>query len=136
MAIKNSDAQVLQHILKYCFEVEATSKLFHVNAMKIKDNFIVRNALNMPIQQIGELAKHLTKEFTESHNEIPWRSIRGMRNIFAHDYGNCDPKKIWGTVSCDIPVLKKYCIDTLKENNMLIPKPESIQNTASNQYSR
>ena len=136
MALENRDTQILQQIVKYCFEVEATSNLFRVNANKIKENFIIRNALSMPIQQIGELAKHLTKDFTESHAEIPWRSIRGMRNIFAHDYGNCDPEKIWGTVSCDIPVLRKYCIDTLKKNNKPIPKPESIQNTTSAQIAK
>lgn len=136
MALKNSDAQILQYILKYCFEVETTSKLFRVSANKIKENFIIRNALSMPIQQIEELVKHLTKDFTESHTEVPWRSIRGMRNIFAHDYGNCDPEKIWGTVSCDIPMLRKYCIDTLRENNKPIPKPESIQNTTSTQIAK
>ena len=39
MALKNSDAQILQYILKYCFEVETTSKLFRVSANKIKENF-------------------------------------------------------------------------------------------------
>jgi Na+/phosphate symporter len=29
MALKNSDAQMLQHILKYCFEVEAISQIIN-----------------------------------------------------------------------------------------------------------
>lgn len=27
--------------------------------------------------------------------EIPWRSIRGMRNRLAHDYENILPERIW-----------------------------------------
>jgi uncharacterized protein with HEPN domain len=38
----------------------------------------------MPILQIGELAKNLSDEFRETNNDIPWKAIMGMRDIFAH----------------------------------------------------
>jgi uncharacterized protein with HEPN domain len=36
---------------------------------------------------------------------VPFRSIIGMRNILAHDYGRVDPKELWATVHESLPVL-------------------------------
>ena len=49
-----------------------------------------RNAVAMCLMQIGELAGNLSDEFKDSHKEIPWRAIRGMRNVVAHEYANID----------------------------------------------
>ena len=44
-----------------------------------------------------------------NNKEIPWNSIVGMRNRFAHGYNIMDDSKIWETVIVDIPILKEYC---------------------------
>lgn len=60
--------------------------------------------------QIGELAGHLSEAFKEkTKNEIPWKEIRGMRNIFAHNYLEMDAERIWEVAAEDIPALKKFC---------------------------
>lgn len=40
---------------------------------------------------------------------MPWREIKAMRNIAAHNYGEIDVDILWETAIDDIPCLKKYC---------------------------
>ena len=37
--------------------------------------------------------------------ELPWRSIKGMRNRIVHDYGFIDMQIIYDTVTKSIPEL-------------------------------
>lgn len=39
----------------------------------------------MCVIQIGELAGNISEDFREKHTEIPWRQLRGLRNIYAHN---------------------------------------------------
>lgn len=43
--------------------------------------------------------------FVEQHSEIPWRSMRGMRNSIAHDYFRIDLEVVWDTVQVALPEL-------------------------------
>ena len=38
------------------------------------------------IEIIGEAARMLSSRFTETHSEVDWRSIAGMRNFLVHEY--------------------------------------------------
>ena len=48
---------------------------------------------------------------------MPWKDIRSIRNIAAHNYGELDNEVLWETVTDDIPKLKDYCENILSENN-------------------
>lgn len=61
----------------------------------------------MCIIQLGELANRLSDEAKESSQNIPWRAIKGMRNLHAHDYENVDMEIVWNTLIEDIPMLKQ-----------------------------
>ena len=63
----------------------------------------------MCVFQICELASHLSDTFRAEHPELPWHQIRGMRNLFAHDYGNMDTTGIWETACEDIPAVEAFC---------------------------
>lgn len=59
------------------------------------------------VSQIGELAKEISGDMQEKHSNIPWKSIRGMRNKIVHDYENIDLVVLWGTITKSLPVLAK-----------------------------
>lgn len=126
METTRKNIQILQHIIRYCNQIETTADYFHLTVEILENNFIARNSIYMPIQQIGELSNHLDKAFREEHHEIPWRAIIAMRNIFAHDYDNSDAEVILATVQEDIPELKEYCTHLLKEAGASIPAPEQV----------
>lgn len=50
---------------------------------------------------IGEAATKIGNDYPQwagKHPEIPWRSMRGMRNRLAHGYFEIDLKIVWETV--------------------------------------
>ncbi|MCL5981591.1 MAG: DUF86 domain-containing protein [Firmicutes bacterium] len=55
--------------------------------------------------QIGELANEISANTQSAHPQIPWRSIKGMRNRIVHDYENVDLAVLWGTITNSLPTL-------------------------------
>ncbi|NJL98663.1 MAG: DUF86 domain-containing protein [Synechococcaceae cyanobacterium SM2_3_2] len=54
---------------------------------------------------IGEAAASLFPEVSELYPQIPWRQMRGMRNITVHEYFQVDLTIIWATIQSDLPPL-------------------------------
>jgi len=61
---------------------------------------------------IGEAASRLAPETQVMFPSLPFRSMRGMRNIIAHDYGEVDLELVWKTAATDLPRL----IETLEQH--------------------
>ena len=61
----------------------------------------------MCILQIGEYVSRLSDEFKESHDNIPWRKIKGMRNFAAHQYEHIEFEVLWHTITEELPELKE-----------------------------
>jgi uncharacterized protein with HEPN domain len=38
---------------------------------------------------------------------IPWRMMKGIRNVLVHEYFGVDLEIIWKTIKHDLPALKK-----------------------------
>lgn len=54
----------------------------------------------------------ISKEFKETHKELPWRQIEGIRHILVHGYYTVSAEVLWDVIENDIPslvpVLKEY----------------------------
>ena len=61
---------------------------------------------------IGEAASRLSPETQALFPTLPFRAMRGMRNIIAHDYGEVDLDLVWKTATADLPTL----IETLEQD--------------------
>ena len=110
-----TDEQILEHILKYIGQIEEANKMFNADINELENNSVYRNAAALCVLQIGELAGRLTEDFRSKTSEIiPWKAIRGLRNIVAHHYGGVDYQSLWETISEDIPTLKSFCIQQLE----------------------
>lgn len=57
------------------------------------------------IEIIGEAAARVTDETRDSHPNIPWAAIVGMRNRLIHGYFEIDLDRIWNTVRVNLPPL-------------------------------
>jgi len=67
-----------------------------------------QQAVIMSLVIIGEAATKLMDRysgFMDRHAEIPWRSMRGMRNRVAHGYFEIDVEMVWETVQTALPDL-------------------------------
>lgn len=69
----------------------------------------------MLIESIGEGVKKIDKLLpgflSEYASEVPWRSIKGLRDHIAHGYFNIDADIIYDVVSNEIPQLKLVFIN-------------------------
>ena len=57
-------------------------------------------------ENIGEAAKHLSKELKSQYPDVPWKEIAGFRDILSHEYFGVDTTEVWKIVSEDLPELK------------------------------
>ena len=79
-----------------------------------KDDFLsdkrTQQAVIMNFIIIGEAATKVMDgyaEFTLAHPDIPWRSMRNMRNRMAHVYFDINLDVVWDTVHEWLPELLK-----------------------------
>ena len=61
-----------------------------------------QDAVMRRLEIVGEAASRLAPETRELFPHLPFRSMRGMRNILVHDYGDVDLEQVWTTVQRDI----------------------------------
>ena len=113
--MSDRDIEIIRHIRRYCDEVILAKDRFGDEREAFMADPVYRNAVSMPIQQVGELAKHLSDAFIADHPEIPWKQIKGMRTWFAHQYFNMDREVIWEAMQEGIPPLKAFCDRLLRE---------------------
>jgi len=71
-----------------------------------------QDAVIRRIEIIGEATAHLTDATRQVIPQLPFRKIRGMRNIMAHDYANVELKIVWEVATVHVPeiyaVLEKF----------------------------
>ncbi|WP_305045116.1 HepT-like ribonuclease domain-containing protein [Geoalkalibacter sp.] len=64
------------------------------------------SAVIRKLEVIGEAVKHLGNDIRESHRNIPWKQIAGMRDKLIHFYFGVDAHLVWQTVHTRLPELK------------------------------
>lgn len=113
------DIQRLLYIQKYCRMIAESISRFGADYDIFASDSDYFNSVSMSIMQIGEHAKNLSAEFTDSTKErIPWHAIRGIRNMFAHEYITMDSARIWATACDEIPKLLAFCDNVLEQNSV------------------
>jgi uncharacterized protein with HEPN domain len=71
---------------------------------------------------IGEASDHISEEIKTQFSEIEWAQIKGMRNIFVHEYFGIDSRVVWEIIKHDLPDLNKKVhsiINILKKSQNL-----------------
>ena len=66
---------------------------------------LIYDATLRNIELIGEAATHVPTDVRESHRDIPWRAIVGVRNRLAHGYLSISDSVIWSLIQDAIPEL-------------------------------
>ena len=63
----------------------------------------LRYAIERALEIIGEATSNLSDEIKARDDSLPWREMRGLRNIVAHAYHRVDPARTWQVVTSDLP---------------------------------
>ena len=116
--MRSKDRIIIQKIIGYIDDVEK-----YTEGMEAKDFFDVKKTITacaFTVSQIGEIVKEIEEDTMKKYSDIPWNSIKGMRNRIVHDYENVDLSVLWGTIKESLPELK----EKLKE--IIIAEKDSI----------
>ena len=57
------------------------------------------------LEIIGEAARGISEEFRQTHSDLPWNKMVGMRDRLIHGYFDVNLDVVWETVTKYIPLL-------------------------------
>ncbi|WP_374631644.1 DUF86 domain-containing protein [Ferrovibrio sp.] len=63
-------------------------------------------AIKAVLMEISEASRHLPREMIERHPDFLWKEIRGLRNVFAHEYFRIDLDQVWKTIKIRVGPLE------------------------------
>lgn len=96
------DERTLHEIVRLCDSGERLAGRGH--------DWYVSDELNTPglaaesiIIKIGENVARLSGETIGANPQVPWSSIKRMRDRLAHHYEATDYDAVWATLSTDLP---------------------------------
>lgn len=100
--VKDKDERSLREIVRLC---DDGSRLAHRG-----HDWYVSDELNTPglaaesiIIKIGENVARLSDEMIVANPQVPWSSIKRMRDRLAHHYEATDYDAVWATLNTDLP---------------------------------
>lgn len=98
---------------------ERTEKIYDIDDfLGSSDGMILLDAVCMLLIAIGESLKNLDKvtegKLLITYPSIPWKQIKGMRDIISHHYFDVDPAQVLWIVKNETTPLKT-AIDTFIE---------------------
>ena len=113
MREKIKDPGRLQHMLEIALLLEREKDKHSLDS--IKEDKLAFYGLAKMVEIIGEASYKLTHEFKETHPQLPWEEMEGMRHIMVHGYYSISPERLWTTIQNDIPemipILKSYLVE-------------------------
>lgn len=109
--MKSKDRIIIQKIINYIDDIE--NFIYEMEGKMFFSDKKTITACAFSVSQIGELVKEITDETIQKYNNIPWNSIKGMRNRIVHDYENVDLSVLWRTIKESLPDLKNKLKDII-----------------------
>jgi uncharacterized protein with HEPN domain len=112
----------MQHRDKICLhkiikEIDIGKKLIGDTTQEsFMNNEMMKRAVSMTVINVGELIKNVTDELRQSHKEVPWKAVAGMRDITAHRYQTLRMEDVYLTATQDFPMIRSQLEAILEEN--------------------
>jgi uncharacterized protein with HEPN domain len=92
------------------------------------ENMVLLDATCMLLIAIGESLKNLDKttngQLLPTYPSIPWKNVKGLRDIIAHHYFDVDADQILWIIRNEIMPLKKAIEYFIKELNDIYPSKQ------------
>lgn len=95
--LHNRDIYYLEQMVHHAEEALEFFKQIDNSELALSQSSLYQKAISKSLEQMGEMlaAGRLSEELKEKYSFIPWRAIKGYRNMGVHEYNNID----WGEVS-------------------------------------
>ena len=109
--MSEKDRGNLSAILDSCKKIqEFVEDIFDADAFYMDVKTFDAVLMNFVI--IGESVVKISDELKINEPQIPWKRMKGFRNIVAHNYFGVDAEEVWQIIKNNIPELEND-IDTI-----------------------
>ena len=105
------DAQRIDHMLD--FVRRGLQILDGIDDSTYLNSIGLQEQVELNLLHLGEAAAIISDELKDSHPEIPWHDMIGMRNILVHEYFRIKPIVLFETVKTQFPTLERQ-LDVLQ----------------------
>ncbi len=78
-----------------------------ISLAKFKQNELVIDAVVRNFEIIGEASKSIPRSIQHVYPDIPWKEMKGMRDVLIHEYFGVDIKILWHAAKKNLPILRK-----------------------------
>ncbi|NCQ17845.1 MAG: hypothetical protein COZ80_13145 [Ignavibacteria bacterium CG_4_8_14_3_um_filter_37_9] len=94
----------------YLLDVFESSKIIssYLDQKTIEDfleDVQLQDSVIRRLEIIGEATARISVDTQNLYPSIPWREMKGMRNLLIHEYDEIDTELVWKTAKEDIPSL-------------------------------
>jgi uncharacterized protein with HEPN domain len=80
-----------------------------------------RDAVERNLEIVGEAARRVSPETRANFPDIPWRSMIGLRNVLAHEYGDIRYEILWSIIQDKLnPLIRQL-------ENMGVDSPPPVE---------
>jgi uncharacterized protein with HEPN domain len=69
----------------------------------LESDQILLRAILYSFMIIGEASNYVPESLQNIYTEIPWRLMKDMRNVMAHEYFQIDVQILWNTITKSLP---------------------------------
>jgi len=112
--VNDRDERSLREIVRLCNDGARLAGRGH--------DWYISDDLNTPglaaesiIIKVGENVARLSDETTVANSQVPWSSIKRMRDRLAHHYEATDYDAVWATLNIDLPRVRAAIAALLAE---------------------
>ncbi|MCK5564482.1 MAG: DUF86 domain-containing protein [Planctomycetes bacterium] len=97
-----------ERLLDIVDAIERIKKYANRGKEAFKSDELIQTWMIHNLLILGEAVAKISDEFRDSHPEVPWPKIIGMRNILVHGYFDIDVDIVWAVIENDLPELEKH----------------------------
>ena len=109
--MKYSDQQRIRRIYDNAVKLQEYIEVNQIKKEDLLKEITLQWLVTTPLYNIGEHVYNLSKSYKESHGDIQWAMIAGVRHRLVHDYDGTNWNIIADVVFDELPIL----ISQLKE---------------------
>lgn len=84
--MNKTDKERLKKIAKIWTELSVQIKQRNITEEVLLNDEFFQWAVSTPLYNIGEQVYKLSREFKDSHPELPWSKVSGLRHRLVHEY--------------------------------------------------
>jgi uncharacterized protein with HEPN domain len=98
-----ADAKTLAHLVEACRKIEIF--IDGMSESDLGENSLLESSVCWQLVILGKATRLVSLLLQGRNPQIPWASIRGMRNRLVHNFDRIDLTEVWRAASRDVPVL-------------------------------